>query len=422
MGIEYGAAQKLGGPVETLIHEILQCGIGSGPPREGPDLQAARIVLNELTALLGVPGNEQEVKGRVAEALDARVAEMAATLDSQLASMVVSLLEQPGQRVAGAREAIRLLEARLTAELAAAEREMAGLEGESVAGYVGARDTLAAAAPPPGKPGARQPTARPDFATRVAQWVKTRSKQLRDGAVVSVYRRLLAAVPEYAKEVDVVAHRLKALAHCIDTPTEPGPPADGVFDYLFPRGARSFEDAVDRTFEALGDAALREFDHLVHGKIRAAGKGIIHVAFKPEDWGPKLTACLQETAERFVEESTGRTSAGQALLKAFPEREDLATYLHGLVDAAAPIGPGSDPASPTTVTVLGLTLDSAGQQVGDVLRGLTNDASILTAEMTDEILVLRECRGVPLAAILGAPELAEDAPTGAGLLAPSSCG
>jgi eukaryotic-like serine/threonine-protein kinase len=430
LGIEYGAAQKLGGPVETLIHEILQCGIGNGPPKEGPDLQTAGIVLNELTALLGVPGNEREAKGRVAEALDARVAEMAAKLDSQLASMVVSLLEQPGQRVAGAREAIRLLEARLSAELTAAEREMAGLEGESVAGYAGARDTLAATAPPTGKSASRQPTARPDFATRVAQWVKTRSRQLRDGAVVSVYRRLLAAVPEYAKEVDLVAHRLAALALCVEIPTEPGPPVDGVGEYLFPRGAGSFEEAVDRTFAGLGDAALREFDHLVQGKIRAAGKGIIHVAVRPGDWGPKLATYVQETADQFVEESIGRMSAGQALVKSFPDREDLTAYLHGIVDSAAPTGPGSDRASPTTVTVLGLPEDSAGQQVGAVLRGLAADASVISAELTDEILVLRECRGVPLASILGPQEAAENDPgapaddtsAGAGLLAPSNCG
>ncbi|HKB02586.1 MAG TPA: tubulin-like doman-containing protein [Gemmataceae bacterium] len=422
MGLEYGAAQKLGGPVETLIQEILHTTAG-GPPKEGPDLNAAGSTLDRLTELLGVPcQNEPDGNGRVAAALEARVNEFVATAESQLASMVVSLLEQPGQRVAAAREAVRLLEARLTAELNAAVAESAGLAGESLAGYAGARETLLLP-PPPGKNVIRKPTAPQDFASKVSQWVKTRSRDLRDRAVIQVYRRLLVAIPEYAHEVDLVAAGLKSLSGGLEGTLEAGLPADGVCEYLFPRGAGSFEEATDRLIEALGDSTRRGFDELVHAKLRAAGKGMSQAAVHMDERGARLIAMLLAEADRFVRESASRMSAGNALIKHFPNREDLHDYVRGLIESAAPVGPGTDLSSPTTVTILGLPGDSGSLQVGELLRGMCGDDSVVTAPAEDEILVLRECRGVRLSSLIDRvePASAPRAPVNAEL-SPSACG
>ena len=195
-----------------------------------------------------------------------------------------------------------------------------------------------------------------------------------------------------------MADGLTALARELAAPAEPVLPADGVCEYLFPFGAGSFQQAADRLSEAFGEGTRREFDELVQSKLRAAGRGIIQIAVRPEESGPRLARVLRAEAEKFVGERANRLSAAQALLKHFPDRDDLQAYLRGLVESAHPAD--APAGGPPPLTVLGLPDDPAGQQVGGALRRLSADGQVLEARMTDEILILQEYRGVTPVGVL----------------------
>ena len=396
-GVEFGAAQKAGGPIDTLIHDIMPVPLGAPAP-VGPELAAAGAALDRLVELLGPPdGQGPEGNGRIAAALEDRANDLATAADARLVSLVVSLVERPGFRVAGAQEAVRLLGARLAAGLAAIERESAGLAAESRAGFAALRDLVA----PPlatGKSTSRRYAVPGDFPIRAAQWAKTRYRELRDRAAASIFRRLLTIIPQLEAELVQVSDGLSALARELAGPGETVLPADGVCEYLFPFGAGSFQEAADRLSEAFGDGTRREFDELVQSKLRAAGRGIIQVAVRPEESGPRLARVLRAEAERFVGERANRLSAAQALLKHFTDREELQAFLRGLIRSATP--PTASTGGPPPLTVLGVSDDLSGQQVADLLRKQSGESQVLEARLPDEIVVLQEYRGLsPLAVI-----------------------
>jgi eukaryotic-like serine/threonine-protein kinase len=412
-GVEFGAAQKLGGPIDSLVHDIVP-----PPPSAsgatGPDMAAAGAALDRLVELLGPPESQRAAaNGRTASALDARANDLATAADARLVALVVSLVERPGFRIAAAQEAVRLLGDRLSAGLSTIERESAGLADESRAGFAALRE-LVAQPVVSGKSMSRRYTVPADFPIRAAQWAKTRYRELRDRAASSIYRRLLTIIPQLEAELIQVSDGLTALAGELAAPAETVLPADGVCEYLFPFGVGSFQEAADRLSEAFGEGTRREFDELVQSKLRAAGRGIIQVAVRPEESGPRLARVLRVEAERFVGERANRLSAAQALVKHFTDRDDLQTYLHGLIQSA---GPSTAPASgPPPLTVLGVSEDLSGQQVADMLRKLSDDGQVLEARVANEIVVLQEYRGVSPASVIdrfmGAAPAEVVAPTG----------
>jgi serine/threonine protein kinase len=396
-GIEFGAAQKVGGPIDSLVEDIVPTPPGTPGPI-GPELPSAGAALDRLVELLGPPdGQGPRGNGRLAAALDARANDLAAAADARLVSLVVSLVERPGYRVAGAQEAVRLLGERLAAGLATIDRESAGLADESRAGFAALRD-LVAQPLASGKTSSRKYAVPGDFPIRAAQWAKTRYRELRDRAAASIYRRVVAIIPQLEAELVQVSDGLAALARELTAPAESVLPADGVCEYLFPFAAGSFQEAADRLSEAFGEGTRREFDELVQSKLRAAGRGIIQVAVRPEESGPRLARVLRAEAERFVGERANRLSAAQALLKHFPDREDLQAYLRGLVRSATPSAAPAD--GPVPLTVVGVSEDLSSQQVADLLRKLSGDGPVLEARVADEIVVLHEYRGVSPASVL----------------------
>ena len=134
-GVEYGASQKLGGPIDSLLQEIVPV-LPAVPGAAGPDIPTAGAALDRLAELLGTPdGDGSDGNGRVAAALETRANELATAADAKLVSLVVSQVERPGHRVAAAQEAVHLLGERLSAALATIERESAGLADEYLRGF-----------------------------------------------------------------------------------------------------------------------------------------------------------------------------------------------------------------------------------------------------------------------------------------------
>ena len=107
-----------------------------------------------------------------------------------------------------------------------------------------------------------------------------------------------------------MADGLRAVARELAAPAEPVLPADGVCEYLFPFGAGSFEQAADRLSEAFGEGTRREFDELVQSKLRAAGRGIIQIAVRPEESGPRL-ARVPPGRGREVRRRAGEPAVGR---------------------------------------------------------------------------------------------------------------
>jgi hypothetical protein len=254
-----------------------------------------------------------------------------------------------------------------------------------------------------GKSVLRKPTVAPDFTARVTTWASARIRQLRDRTATAVYVRLLAAIPDFNREIDTLTDRLEALAGQMDASPDPGLPDDGVCEYLYPFGATSADDAITQLLHALGDSGRREFDEIVQTKLRASGKGVIQLGVRSE-WGVRLSEILRSEADRFVEGKTNRLSVAQALYKHYPEVGDLAGYLKNLLGAA-----GATPiAHSQPINFIGVPDDTMGQQLADLLRKLLNDSPIMIYSSPDDFAVVRMAAGIAIDAILGRLDVRTD--------------
>jgi hypothetical protein len=362
--------RQLGRPVGALVQVIL-----AGPA--GCPM-AAGAALDRLIEPLGIPPepDEPDTSGRVTAALNSRATDLAREGGDRLTSLVVSLLETPGARLAAAREAVRILGERLTAARSTAEQAADKAAGESRGGFEALRelvDTGAAA----------------DFVDRAGRWANSRYRHLCDRAAADVYGRLLRTLVQVDHELVQVASGLSNLAREV-APPEVVPPADAVCEYLFPSGAGSWAEAAERMAAGFGEPARREFDDLVQSKLRAAGRGIIQVAVRSDESVPRMARVLRAEAERFVRDRTDRLSAAQALVKRYPDRADLEAYIRRLVEWVVP-AEGSVP-----VTVVGVPDDPAGRMVADLVRKAAGSGVVLEAQTGDEIVILREGRAVSL--------------------------
>ena len=396
--IDYALAQVIGSPAETFLREVLQP-FHASTPKDGPDASVAFTVFDHLLKILGRPGREEmDHPGRLSELLEKRVREMIGEADGKLASMIVSLLERPGLRVAAALDAVRILEMRLNDEIAVARKEAKYLEDNAVWEYTHLLPMLSAIAPGEGGRYTRRQTVTPDLVAQIDRWARTRYRYILARAVVGAYRLLLNSVPEYVREVNMCRGQIQAFLRDIDEPPQPAPRTDAVCHFLFPDGARTLEAAAANAVDALG-TACGEFDRSLQAKIQRQFRALIEVCVKPAEHGPIFVKMLLDQANLFIEARTPTLSASQAIVTHFPDQQDLQPFIGNLVEQAAPGGLGAEATVAATVTVTGIPPDAAGLRLRDLIRGASSGSAYIATEIPDDILILRHSRNIPLAAL-----------------------
>src|SRR5262249_19208863 len=110
-------AETFAEPIESRIEGILNP-LADGSRVDLPGTVHARATFHRLLDLLGRPGVEDaDHANDVGRVLAEKVRDVSTQADAKLAAVIVSLVEHPGLRLAGAEEAIRLLRARIEEEL-----------------------------------------------------------------------------------------------------------------------------------------------------------------------------------------------------------------------------------------------------------------------------------------------------------------
>jgi eukaryotic-like serine/threonine-protein kinase len=368
-----GVTRQLGRPIDAVVRDILP-ETSAGPEVAGP-------ALDRLTVVFGIPDAEEpDGNGQVVTALGARAADLAREANERLVTLVESMLERPGYRVAAAREAVRLLRARLTIAKAAFQREATGLADDVRNGFHDLRERVGSGD-------------LADFPARAGRWADARFRCLRDKAAAGVYRRLNRTLTQLEHEVAQVGAGLSGLNRDLAA-ADVTPPADGVCEYLLPAGDVSLAAAADRLASGFLESARRDFDELVQSKLRATGRGLAQVAVRPRESIARLARLLRTEAERFVRDRSPRMSAADGLAKQFPDRAELEAFVRTLIESATPAGVPTIGA--VEVTLLGVPADPGGPPLAEVVRALAGDGLVSEARTPDEVVVLREYRGVSL--------------------------
>ena len=216
-------------------------------PTNSEDSDATRVAtsLRNLIDLVGRAGDaDSELPHIVGNTLTVKVKELASKADSRLAAAVINLVEQPGLRVAGAEEALRLLQAKLGEQLALARREADAIEEQAIAQFVPIHYQLAALADNPNGRGGQTAVIADNVVAPLRHSAMTRLKGLIAKSTAAVYQSLLGGLREYVRELNFVRNQLGEFLKQMTDAALPANPANGVCRPVFPDGSKSVTEAA----------------------------------------------------------------------------------------------------------------------------------------------------------------------------------
>jgi serine/threonine protein kinase len=378
---------------------------------ENPEVVRVRKVFLQLLNLVGSPGlDDREHPHAVGTALAAKVQELASQADSRMQSVILSLVEQPGLRVAGAEEALRILGNKINEELALVERDAVTIEDQAYALFAPLHQQLITLAGESTPRLTFRSGSMTEALTALRQWAMLRLQALLARSCGRVYQLLLGGLPEHTRELNAIRSQLQATYKQLVESAPASSAEDGVYRTVFPQGSRSVAESANRYLDELAPQDVREFENALQGRIRHECRGVVALVSRSRDSGATLISVALDQATRFMESRVPRAGTGQIVSLGAAPSDEAHQRLTELVTGAAPIG--LTPASPTLTL---LALPEGSGPVCDVIKDLCQGNIVRSITSPDDFVVWRECRGLTLASF---PHLTADPPAPASGPAP----
>jgi hypothetical protein len=389
---------------ELAVHEMMQ-----QPPESAFDAAvnalrnrvpgATRVeadsaceLLDQFVKLVGRPEGDHDVPGSLGTAIHAARQAFLKELETGLATVAVSFIEQPQYRLAGAEEALSQLSARLTEASHQLETARLGIVREIreiVARLAGVLKSSDAA-------GGRKLSVGVDVLDAIRAYPTKRLRQAQLDATLAVYRTVLGNLPEYARDVNYCRTRLGELSQALGGAEQVQSPDSGLSTLLLPQGCNSLDEVADQFIGVLPAEDILAFDQELQTEIKRRVRGVVSVCLKPHRSSDFL-ALLVARARAFLDERLGHADPAAMFLAQRGDGPDALKLLAEGYAAAAPA----------------LRLDGAAREVtllaappgpdGDQLRRLAAEAcpgvEFRPAPLTDDLMLYRECPRVELAAL-----------------------
>ena len=384
----------------TVIEQILRP-LTDPVATDKSEMVRARTVFTRFLDLIGRPGHaEDDNPYQLDRVLAAKVKEVGTQVDSRLAGSVVSLVEQPGLRLAGADQAVELVRERLRQELDLADDEAAVREQRAYAVYAPLVQLLA---PGPSQSGPAKSAA--ELAGLIREWAVARIEGLLARACTNVFRALLGNVPESVRELTSIRAQLEAFQAKLDGDPPAIPSSSGgLLQAVFPRNAKSTAEAAGQILADLRPDDLREFENALQARIRHEFRGIGAVCARPSERGPAFLAAVVDQACKFLDGRTPGLNASQVLAYETRTPDALWKKMGELVSNAAPAPVGTERSATPALTVFGSPADDAAGPLAEAVRALAPSADFRTVTTADDIILYQETP-VSLAAL---PHMAND--------------
>jgi hypothetical protein len=384
----------------AVVEQVLRP-LTDGTQADKPEMVRARTVFARFLDLIGRPGNaEDDNPYQLDPVLGAKVKDVSAQVDSRLAATVLSLVEQPGLRLAGADQAVELIRERLRRELDLADAEAAAREEQAYALYVPLVQLLAPGTTPSGLPRSAA-----DLAGLIRQWALARIEGLLARACANVFRALLGNVPESVRELTAIRAQLQAFPAKLDgdPPAVPSS-SSALLQAVFPGNARNSSEAAGHILRDLRPEDLREFENALQARLRHEFRGIGAVCARPGERGPAFLTAVVDQACKFLDARTPRLNASEILARTAGNPKALWERVGDLVAHAAPVGVGPERTVTPALTVLGTPADDVAAPLAEAARALAPSSQFRTVTTLDDIILYQETP-VSLAAL---PHLGSD--------------
>ena len=358
---------------------------------------AAAGALDQVIKLVGKPTCESGEPGTLVGVIDAAARLVLATAEGHLATVAVSFIEQPQYRLAGAEESLAQIITRLNdaiERLDADKRLLAREEVESFARMfpligglnAGGFSVL----------GGRRASLSAELFDLLGTYPKKRYRLLLVSAALTVYRGLLASIPECLREVNHCRRYLDGVATAASAGEPTAGPDAEPGGFILPVGCADLDAAADQFLAALSPEELLQFDQQLQEAVREKFNGVASVCTKPRR-GEKFPKLLHTAARDFLEARLERADPVEALVRYRGDGADGQQLLADAFDHAKPSVEVPKNPPPMEATLLA----APAGPTGDLLRRLAAEANpgieFIPAELTDALVVLREYPRLPLA-------------------------
>jgi hypothetical protein len=311
--------------------------------------------------------------------------------------LAVHLAEQPGFRISGAEEAVRLFTTRIEDGLHEYEPQANEIGGRVADIHTLIRSHVAGLQGIPSGSRRGHPLVTELVeAVRVYPTLRFQSLLLR--RVTETYVNLRSTLNDQLRELHFCRARLGELLRAFeDTSAAPrveNSEVDG--RRFFPTGCQSLDETVRQSMATLTDDDLAEFDARVQGLVEQQFSSLVQVCLTPSNLLKNLEELMQREAEAFVE---GRLAIADVAEMYLASRQDEAETLADLMDAfeeAAPpfAVPGQTARNETCL--LAVPPGPSGERFVELTRLALPEVELATANSADDIIFYREAAELPL--------------------------
>lgn len=342
----------------------------------------------KLISLTGYPGlDENEKPATIPNALQAKVKEIGSRADSRLGSFILSLIEQPGLRLAGAEEAIRVLRGRAGKALANVERAAESAEESAATLFVPLQQQGCAPTSKSFLRGPQKTCTAAEALRSMRGWALSRTQGQVFRACAAVYRIILGSIPEVQREVTIIRNQLTAFLKQMQDVTHATEEADSLSRSVFPDGASSISESAARLLDAIRPEELREFEHSLQGRVRHECRGVIGACTRPKEHGTALLGLVIDQATRFLEPRLSSSGTSPILIAlAATDEEATEDRIADLIDRATPTDLGQ---GKPNLTVLGVP--ASAETAVEIVRSFCRE-EIRVAASTEDFVIWRETR------------------------------
>jgi hypothetical protein len=389
------AEAAAGGPPDDRFDSVV-AGLCDGTAEPKFDARSACLALNELADLAGKPATgfeEVPQPGRLQKAIAAAAAAMTAEYDQKLSELAFYFVELPAHRLAAAEEAVRQITERLRRAVETYESLAKSLSTEATGLFgklfplIGTLDTLSSF---------KRGSTVAEILDLMRAFPKKRYQALVASQVLMTFRSMVAAAPEYLRDLNVCRRRLTEAADLLENGADDagGPSPFGPGRDLYPGGRRALDEAAADLAADVSADELGDLDHRAQTQVRAQFRAIITYCLESTGSTAPLADLLREQAERFLTDRSGSESPA-AVFSHFASDPQAAH--RAVAEAYDEADPTLAPRAGREFDLLAVPTGPAGEEFRRIATEAVPEADLEPVESPDEVVFYRERAGITLA-------------------------
>ncbi|MFO0863103.1 MAG: hypothetical protein U0744_00320 [Gemmataceae bacterium] len=379
-----------------------------GPINLGPAVQA----MAAIEKLLGVPEefktteHHHQPPALIEQALLDAGAAVADSSDQRLAATIVSLIEQPRFRLAGAEEGLRQFIVIIEAALHAQETLAHELSQKANSYYERIHRMLEASGSASGGGSLwgfsrKTPSSIPNFGNELFELMRAYPKLRYQSLVLANVNRLYVGLrghlSDQIREVGFCRQRLAELAALLKKDDQaPSAAASQYEQHILPDKCKTLDDAVKQCEASILEEHLLAFDQAAQEMIRKQFRALLEICMGSSTVVRNLAPALLQEAEKYLEPGFQGASVAEIVIaqKGNDDPEHLAEFLQQSFDETAPeLGRASPEREIAAIALAG---DASGQALGELAAGTHRGLNVVWTDQADQIIFYRELEQVSL--------------------------